>query len=153
MPTSFVLCRGIIGIFYFFTMLYLFGTGAFKSSRKAVKVGYTGDGSKETRETAYLLHNPLGEFLAWREGDRVMELKLHLRLADYKVEFLDEWFYYEPEVEKIFGSSVSEINDWLWDNRSTVFYPLPKPGTLKRKIFDELSKFKQGSSIVEGVSL
>lgn len=134
-------------------MLYLFGTGAFKSSRKAVKVGYTGDGSKETRETAYNLHNPMGEFIAWRDGDRTMELKLHLRLADYKVEFLDEWFYYEPEVETIFGSPVSDLNDWLWDNRGTVFYPLPKPGTLKRKIYDELSILKQGSNVVEGISL
>lgn len=134
-------------------MLYLFGTGAFKSSRKAVKVGYTGDGSKEARETAYTLHNPMGEFIAWRDGDRTMELKLHLRLADYKVEFLDEWFYYEPEVETIFGSPVSDINDWLWNNRGTVFYPLPKPGTLKRKIYDELSMQKQGSNVVEGVSL
>ena len=129
-------------------MLYLFGTGAFKSSRKAVKVGYTGDGSKEARETAYNLHNPMGEFIAWREGDRTMELKLHLRLADYKVEF-----YSEPEVETIFGSPVSDINDWLWDNRGTVFYPLPKPGTLKRKIYDELSMLKQGSNVVEGISL
>ena len=95
----------------------------------------------------------MGEFIAWRDGDRTMELKLHLRLADYKVEFLDEWFYYEPEVETIFGSPVSDLNDWLWDNRGTVFYPLPKPGTLKRKIYDELSMLKQGSNVVEGISL
>ena len=153
MPTSFVLCRGIVGIFYFFIMLYLFGTGSFKNDRKAVKVGYTADGSKSERESAYRLHNPMGEFLGWREGDKVMELKLHLRLADYKVEFLDEWFYYEPKVEEIFGQPVSDINDWLWNNRGTVFYPLPKPGTLKRKIYDELSLLKQGSNVVEGISL
>ena len=68
-------CVEVMLAFLFFIMLYLFGTGAFKSSRKAVKVGYTGDGSREARETAYNLHNPMGEFIAWRDGDRTMELK------------------------------------------------------------------------------
>jgi hypothetical protein len=133
-------------------MLYLFGTGAFKNDRKAVKVGYTATKSKKERETAYLLHNPLGVFLGWREGDKILEEKLHLRLRDYKVEFLDEWFYYEPNVEVIFGSSTSEINKWLWENRGELFYPLPKPGSLKRTIYEELSNLYGGTNIVEGVN-
>ena len=86
-------------------MIYLFGTGSFRGNEKIVKVGFTDD--KEEREKAYLLHNPKGEFLGWRQGDKLMETKLHLRLKDFKQDFLDEWFYYEPEVEEIFGLPAS----------------------------------------------
>lgn len=122
-------------------MLYLFGTGAWKNNRKALKIGYTDD--IETRKNQYRLHNPLGEILKTREGDELDELRLHLRLFDHKVEFLDEWFYDEDEVFKVFDQPYEEINKWLWDNRikNTLFYPtIPSPGTLKRKILDELRK-------------
>ena len=122
-------------------MLYLFGTGAWKNNRKEIKIGYTDD--IETRKNQYRLHNPLGEILKTREGDELDELRLHLRLFDHKVEFLDEWFYDEDEVFKVFDQPYEEINKWLWDNRikNTLFYPtIPSPGTLKRKILDELRK-------------
>ena len=128
-------------------MLYLFGTGAWKNNRKALKIGYTDD--IETRKNQYRLHNPLGEILKTREGDELDELRLHLRLFDHKVEFLDEWFYDEDEVFKVFDQPYEEINKWLWDNRieNTLFYPtIPSPGTLKRKILDELRKKYGGNS-------
>jgi hypothetical protein len=122
-------------------MLYLFGTGSFKYNFKAAKVGYTNN--KKERETAYKLHNPLGEFIAWREGDKALEEKLHMRLIDYKQDFLDEWFYYDEDVLKIFNLPENEIDEWLWTNRYRVFYDgyfLVAPGTLKRKIFDSLRR-------------
>lgn len=133
-------------------MLYLFGTGAWKNNRKALKIGYTDD--IETRKNQYRLHNPLGEILKTREGDELDELRLHLRLFDHKVEFLDEWFYDEDEVFKVFDQPYEEINKWLWDNRieNTLFYPtIPSPGTLKRKILDELrKKYGENSNNLEG---
>lgn len=119
-------------------MLYLFGTGAYDSPRKALKVGYTDDRKDVERRKAYLIHNPLGKFLAERDGDKILELKLHLRLSDYKADFLDEWFYDEEPVVNIFGEPVSKINEWLWANRTEIFPEIPRPGSLKRKIYDEL---------------
>lgn len=71
-------------------MLYLFGSGAWKGIRKVVKIGYTGD--LEKRKNQYRLHNPLGEIISTREGSELDELRLHLRLYDFKVEFLDNGF-------------------------------------------------------------
>lgn len=133
-------------------MLYLFGSGAFEGSRKVVKVGFT-DNFK-VRERQYKLHNPLGHFISTREGTERFELMLHLRLTEYKVEFLDEWFYYEPDVEEIFGQSEGEIGKWLWEHRSTIFHPLPDPGTLKREILDNLNiLYGPGTSEIEGTKL
>lgn len=117
-------------------MLYLFGSGSYRNDRKIVKVGFTDD--VRIREAQYKLHNPLGEMIATRQGDEILELKLHLRLQDYKVEFLDEWFYDEPEVQEAFGSTIGTIDQWLWNNRSDIFYPLPKIGSKKRTIYEEL---------------
>lgn len=121
-------------------MIYLFGTGAWKNDRKALKIGFTDD--IETRKQQYKLHNPLGEIIKTREGDELDELRLHLRLFDFKVEFLDEWFYDEEEVFKVFDQDYEEINKWLWDNRleNNLLYPIPSPGTMKRKILDEIKK-------------
>ena len=116
-------------------MIYLFGTGSFKGETKSVKVGYTDN--KEKRIKAYGMHNPKGEFLAWRPGDETLELKLHLRLQDWKEEFLEEWFVYDPEVERIFGQSEDEINRWLWENRLDVFY---KPGHKGGKKVEKIKK-------------
>lgn len=130
-------------------MIYLFGTGCWKTSEKIVKIGFTDDPGE--REKAYLLHNPKGEFLGWREGGRELETKLHLRLKDFKQDFLDEWFYYEPEVEEVFGTPEPEIDKWLWENRLEVFFNpwMPEPGSKKRKIYDMLSqKYNKGK--VEG---
>lgn len=129
-------------------MLYLFGSGSYKNDRKILKVGFTDD--MKTRETQYKLHNPLGEFLGERPGTEITELKLHLRLQDYKVEFLDEWFYDEPDVHKIFSESEEKINSWLWEHRSEIFFPLPKSGSLKRKIYDELYGIYIGGNTVYG---
>lgn len=120
-------------------MIYLFGTGSWKNNRKALKVGFTDD--LDIRKNQYKLHNPLGEFLKIREGDELDELRLHIRLNDFKVEFLDEWFYDEKEVFEIFDQSYEEINKWLWDNRLTnnLLYPsIPAIGTLKRKLLNQL---------------
>lgn len=127
-------------------MLYLFGSGAYNGDRKIVKVGFTDD--IEERKTQYLLHNPLGEFIGIREGGRELELKLHLRLADWKVEFLDEWFYDEGPVQTIFGSTEDDIDLWIWNNRSeALLTPVwPKQGSLKYSIFDKLRKKYGGVS-------
>lgn len=135
-------------------MLYLFGSGAWKNSRRALKVGFTDDFEK--RKQQYKLYNPMGEMLDTREGDRLLEEKLHLRLIHYKVEFLDEWFYDEDPVFEIFKESIEEIDSWIWENRGEcLFLPtLPSPGTLKRQILDELrEKYGNPHKPVEGVKL
>lgn len=118
-------------------MIYLFGSGSFRDDRKIVKLGYTGN--QEEREEAYLLHNPLGKFIGWREGDRNLELKLQLRLEDYKAEILDEWFYWEEGIEEIFCMEEDTLDEWLWENRTRLFMPVPKDGR-KRSIYDHLKK-------------
>jgi hypothetical protein len=132
-------------------MIYLFGTGAWESSRKVLKIGYTS--KKDERESAYLLHNPLGKFLAWRDGDRELEMKLHLSLIDYKEDFLDEWFYDEDPVIEHFSWDIERLDKWLWEERYRVFFDpfIPQPGTLKRKIFDDLQKKYSKNSEILGV--
>lgn len=131
----FVLCH----LFYVESckMIYLFGTGSWDGTRKALKIGYSE--TQLEREIAYDLHNPLGKFLAWREGDRVLELKLHLCLMDYKEDFRDEWFFNEDKVLEIFSWSIDKIDSWLWENRGRIFLEkLSNPNTLKGKILKEL---------------
>ena len=135
-------------------MLYLFGSGAWKNSRRIVKIGYTSD--IDTRKQQYKLYNPLGEILDTREGDEILELKLHLRLIHFKVEFLDEWFFDEEPVFNIFKESEEDIDKWLWENRNDcLIYPtIPLPGTMKRKILDDLrNRFGIPDKQVEGVKL
>ena len=125
-------------------MLYLFGSGAWRNSRRIVKIGFTDN--MEKRKINYIHYNPLGEFLGERDGDRKDELRLHLRLYDHKVEFLDEWFYDEEEVFKVFNDdSYDNVNSWLWEHRGeTLLDPQsPLPGTLKREILDDLQKFNK----------
>jgi hypothetical protein len=121
-------------------MLYLYGSGSWENNRKILKVGFTDD--IESREQAYKLHNPLGKMLDTREGDRILELKLHLRLKDWKVEFLDEWFYDEDPVFEIFNLDEEELDNWLWENKSTTLLDpiFPEQGTLKRLILDSLNE-------------
>lgn len=122
-------------------MIYLFGSGAWENSRRVVKVGFSDN--MEKRRVNYTHYNPLGKFLGEREGDRKDELRLHLRLQDFQVEFLEEWFYDEPEVFKVFNEdSYDTINEWLWEHRSEILlYPqIPLPGTLKRELLDDLRK-------------
>lgn len=136
-------------------MIYLFGTGAWKNDRKAVKIGFSGNFDK--RRKNYYHYNPLGEFLGEREGTEKDELRLHLRLYDHRVEFLEEWFYDEPEVFRVFQEDTYEdIDRWLWEHRGdTLLVPqIPLPGTLKREILDDLSKKFRGDSImIEGEKL
>jgi hypothetical protein len=119
-------------------MLYLYGSGAYKNDRKILKVGFTDD--FDNREQSYKLHNPLGIMLDTREGNKLLELKLHLRLKDWQVEFLDEWFYDEPEVYEIFQHSEEDIDLWLWENKSEVLLNpfMPDQGTMKREVLDSL---------------
>lgn len=133
-------------------MLYLFGSGSWNNNRKILKVGFTND--IEVRKSQYKLHNPLGEFIKIREGDEELELKLHIRLSEFQVEFLDEWFFNDPEVIDIFDHTEDEIDNWIWKNRfDTLCYPqIPLPGTLKRKILDKL-KIKFNNNLIEGEKL
>lgn len=132
-------------------MLYLFGSGSWKNNRKIVKIGYTGN--IEERKLQYRLHNPLGEIIDTREGDKTLELKMHLRLIDHKVEFLDEWFYDEETVFEVFKQDEDIIDKWLWDRRGdTLMYPnIPLPGTMKRDILDELRR--KFNTPIEGAKL
>lgn len=117
-------------------MIYLFGSAGWDTGRKIVKVGYTSN--KEERERTYNLHNPGGVFLGWRPGSEILEAKLHLRLVDWKTEFLDEWFDWDPQIMKIFGEPEGKLDRWLWTERDRLFYPIPAPGTKAREIFDQL---------------
>lgn len=129
-------------------MLYLFGSGAWENNRRVVKIGFSDN--MEKRRVNYNHYNPLGKFLGEREGDRKDELRLHLRLYDHRVEFLDEWFYDEEEVFRVFNEdSYDTINTWLWEHRGEVLlYPqIPLPGTLKRELLDDLQKINKSSNI------
>lgn len=129
-------------------MLYLFGSGAWENNRRVVKIGFSDN--MEKRRVNYNHYNPLGKFLGEREGDRKDELRLHLRLYDHRVEFLDEWFYDEEEVFRVFNEdSYDTINTWLWEHRREVLlYPqIPLPGTLKRELLDDLQKINKSSNI------
>lgn len=119
-------------------MLYLFGSGSWKDNQKFLKIGFTSD--LESRKVQYKIHNPLGEFISVREGDEMLELKMHLRLLNNKTDFLDEWFYNEKEVYDVFNSSEEDINKWLWENRGEcLLYPsIPSPDSLKGLILKEL---------------
>lgn len=119
-------------------MLYLFGSGSWKDNQKFLKIGFTSD--LESRKVQYKIHNPLGEFISVREGDEMLELKMHLRLLNNKADFLEEWFYDEKEVYDVFNSSEEDINKWLWENRGEcLLYPsIPSPDSLKGLILKEL---------------
>ena len=107
-------------------MIYLFGTGSWDGTRKALKIGYSE--TQLEREIAYDLHS-----------DRVLELKLHLCLMDYKEDFRDEWFFNEDKVLEIFSWSLDKIDSWLWENRGRIFLEkLSNLNTLKGKILKEL---------------
>lgn len=119
-------------------MLYLFGSGSWKDNQKFLKIGFTSD--LESRKVQYKIHNPLGEFISVREGDEMLELKMHLRLLNNKADFLEEWFYDEKEVYDVFNSDEEDINKWLWENRGEcLLYPsIPSPDSLKGLILKEL---------------
>lgn len=134
-------------------LLYLFGSGAWKNDRKILKIGYTSD--FDNRKTPYYLYNPLGEMLDTREGDELDELRIHLRLVDFKVEFLDEWFHAEDEVFRVFKEETyKDMNNWLWEHKSeTLLYPeMPLPGTMKRELLDQIRKEK-GINVVDAQKL
>lgn len=137
-------------------MLYLFGSGAWANSRRVVKIGFTDN--LEKRKINYTHYNPLGKFLGEREGTRKDELRIHLRLYDHQVEFLEEWFYDEDEVFKVFNEeSYDEMNTWLWEHRleAPLYSPsFPPPGTLKRELLDDLMKMnKENNNLVLGDKL
>ena len=119
-------------------MLYLFGSGSWKDNQKFLKIGFTSD--LESRKVQYKIHNPLGEFISVREGDEMLELKMHLRLLNNKADFLEEWFYDEKEVYDVFNSSEEDINKWLWENRGECLLDpsIPSPDSLKGLILKEL---------------
>lgn len=121
-------------------MLYLFGSGSWEGNLKVLKIGYTSD--IDIRKSQYKLHNPLGKFISTREGDEILETKMHLRLIHSKTDFLDEWFYDEKDVYDVFDLDEEEIDKWIWDNRAEcLLSPIfPSPDSMKWKILKELER-------------
>lgn len=135
-------------------MIYLFGSGAWENSRRIVKIGFTDN--MEKRKTNYFHYNPLGKIIDTRDGDELDELRLHLRLYDHKVEFLDEWFYDEDEVFRVFKEdSYNDIDKWLWEHRTEILvYPqIPSPGSKKRKLLDYIRNNLGKTNLTEGQKL
>lgn len=121
-------------------MLYLIRTFGRGKNKTALKIGFT-DNIKD-RLQHYRLHNPFFEQISTREGDRILEAKLHLYLTarGYKEKFLDEWFVDCPEVLELFHSDLYKINKTIWRHRNSLFVRADFKGgnDLKCKIYEEL---------------
>lgn len=128
-------------------MLYLIRTFGRGKDKTALKIGFT-DNIK-TRFQSYLIHNPFFEPVSIREGDRILETKLHLYLTarGFKASFLDEWFLDCPEVLSLFHTKISKVNKTIWRNRNALFGRADFKGTgndLKKKIYEELRMTNSG---------
>lgn len=128
-------------------MLYLIRTFGRGKDKTALKIGFT-DNIK-TRFQSYLIHNPFFEPVSIREGDRILETKLHLYLTarGFKANFLDEWFLDCPEVLSLFHTKISKINKTIWKSRNALFGRADFKGTgndLKKKIYEELRMTNPG---------
>lgn len=121
-------------------MLYLIRTFGRGKNKTALKIGFT-DNIK-TRSQSYRVHNPFFEPISERQGNRILEAKLHLFLTalGYKEKFLDEWFLDTPNVLKLFHSKISKINKTIWKNRNSLFSRSDFKGNndIKCKIYEEL---------------
>jgi len=122
-------------------MLYLIRTFGRGRNKTALKIGFTDN--LKNRSQSYRVHNPFFESVATREGDRILEAKLHLYLTarGYKEDFLDEWFVDCPEVLSLFHTKLSKINRTIWRYRDTLFMRADFKGSgndLKQKIYEEL---------------
>lgn len=128
-------------------MLYLIRTFGRGRNKTALKIGFT-DNIKNRNQT-YRAHNPFFEQIGTREGDRILEAKLHLYLTarGYKADFLDEWFLDCPEVLSLFHTKISKINRTIWRNRDALFEraDFKRNGSeVKRKIYEELRMINLG---------
>lgn len=127
-------------------MLYLIRTFGRGKDKTALKIGFT-DNIK-TRFQSYQIHNPFFEPISIREGDRILEAKIHLYLTarGFKAGFLDEWFLDCPEVLSLFHTKISKINRTIWRNRNALFSRADFKGgnDLREKIYEELRMTNPG---------
>lgn len=127
-------------------MLYLIRTFGRGKDKTALKIGFTDNIG--TRFNSYRVHNPFFEPVSIREGDRILEAKLHLYLTarGFKANFLDEWFLDCSEVLSLFHTKISKINRTIWRNRNTLFSRADFKGgnDLKEKIYEELRMINPG---------
>ena len=128
-------------------MLYLIRTFGRGKDKTALKIGFTDN--LKNRSQSYRVHNPFFEQIGTRQGDRILEAKLHLYLTarGFKAGFLDEWFVDCPEVLSLFHSKLSKINRTIWKSRDTLFTRADFKGTgndLKQKIYEELRMINPG---------
>lgn len=127
-------------------MIYLYGSSIYPIGKGILKIGYAKN--LEERMKQYKIHNPGGKLLSSREGDEILELKLHI-LAEWKrlkLDILDEWFEDDDELISLFSWTTDKIDETIWKNRYDILITpfLPQPGTKKRKILDDLSeKYKE----------
>ena len=122
-------------------MLYLIRTFGRGKSKTALKIGYTEN--IQTRLQNYREHNPFFELISCREGDLVLETKLHLFLTarGMREDFLSEWFLDCPEVLLWFHASLREIDKIIWRQRDTLFMRADfktGKGGIKAKIYESL---------------
>lgn len=79
---------------------------------KLIKIGYTGDNSKDRRLNTYLSHNPTYRLLyTIPDGTEELEKLLHSRFT--KLRYLDygnEWYYWDSEIIDFF-----EVNKTVED--------------------------------------
>ena len=128
-------------------MIYLIRTFGRGRDKTALKIGFT-DNLKSRNQT-YRAHNPFFEQIGIRQGDRILEAKLHLYLTarGYKASFLDEWFVDCPEVLSLFHTKISRINRTIWRNLDALFVraDFKKSGPeIKRMIYEELRMINPG---------
>ena len=128
-------------------MLYLIRTFGRGRNKTALKIGFTDN--LKNRSQSYRVHNPFFEPVSIREGDRILEAKLHLYLTarGYKEDFLDEWFVDCPEVLSLFHTKLSKINKTIWKSRNALFGRADFKGSgndLKQKIYEELRMTNPG---------
>lgn len=84
------------------------------------KIGYTDD--IETRITHYKVHNPSIKLVKVKEGSKLDERCIHtcLHLKGF-CKYRQEWYEYNDTIKEIFNQSIDEVNQYLWENKKTVF--------------------------------
>ncbi len=128
-------------------MLYLIRTFGRGKNKTALKIGFTDN--LKTRNQSYRIHNPFFETISTRQGDRLLEAKLHLYLTarGFKAGFLDEWFLDCHEVLSLFHTKISKINKTIWKSRNALFVRADFKGAgndIKKKIYEELRMTNPG---------
>lgn len=129
-------------------MLYYIRTFG-RGGKSYVKIGWTDNIDK--RQRTYKTDNPLYEPISTREGDELLEKKLHLFLTSLGVKagFMNEWFIDVPEINTYFHSTIGKLNKTIWKNRDNLFTvsDIKDSGhNIKRKIYEELRMIYQHKS-------